>query len=216
MYHKATEGLTVRDDNYKERRAEAKAFDFPFGAYHFARPSGGDAVKEAQFFILAANPQPGDLRPALDLETREFIQGAALVRWADDFCKEVQRLTGVLPVVYTPYTLSQWLEDSTIFWVPRYNNENTRPVRDWDIFQFSNGKLGVPNSVAGIGHVDLNYSPKVSLAELRLVDPDPVPPSRGRKIDSALHNLSKAKGKGERGRLIQSAMEKLRRIKFLR
>lgn len=213
MFHKATEGATLKDRNYEQRRKQAAAAKFPFGAYHFARPSGGDAKAEARFFIDVAQPKPGDLRPALDLETREHVSGLALVKWADDFCDEVERLTGVVPVVYTPYTLSQELEDKAIFWVPRYNNDNRRPVRDWDIWQFSNGQLGVPNSVPGLGHVDLNHSPKLTLDHLRINEPEPVPPSRGRQVDLALQALAQAKGRGERGRLIQKAEDLLSKLK---
>jgi lysozyme len=167
MYHKATEGTTVQDVMYHKRRAEAKAARMPFGAYHFARPEKGDARLEARAFIGFAQPKLGDLRPCLDLETTEHLSGAALVQWADDFCDEVFKRTGFMPVVYTPYELSDELEKKALFWVPRYNDSNTPPVRRWDIWQFSNGQLGVPDSVPGLGHVDLNHS-KVGLRRLRM------------------------------------------------
>lgn len=165
MYHKATEGETYVDPNFSKRRKEAKAAGLPFGAYHFARPNKGDAKKEAQFFIKTANPKVGDIRPALDLETSEHLAGAALVTWADSFCAEVKRLTGVMPIVYTPYSLSTKLEKATFFWRPRYNNGNTPPKEAWDIWQFSNGVYGVPNTVAGLGKCDLNTS-KVALKDM--------------------------------------------------
>ncbi len=178
MYHKATEGATFKDANYKKRRKEAAAAGLPFGAYHFARPdvNGKDAKVEAQFFINTAKPKPGDLRPALDLETRENLSGAALVKWADEFCAEVERLTGVYPVVYTPYPLSKTLESKAVMWRPRYNNSNTPPTLPYDIWQFSNGVLGKPNSVAGFGKVDLNTS-SVPLSRLLIPkkeEPNPV------------------------------------------
>lgn len=172
MYHKATEGTSFRDPNYDVRRREAKRADMPFGAYHFARPSGGDARAEARFFINVAKPVEGDLRPCLDLETKEHLQGAALVRWADEFCDEVEKLTGFVPVVYTPYVLSAELEKKAIFWVPRYNDDNRPPARQWDIWQFSDGQFGVPDSVPGLGHVDLNHS-KVSVDRLVMRKKEP-------------------------------------------
>lgn len=199
MYHKATEGISLKDAAYAQRRKEAAAAGMPFGAYHFARPSGGDARAEARFFVDVADPRSGDLRLCLDLETREFVSGQALVDWADAFCDEVQRLVWAVPVVYTPYTLSQELEDRAIFWVPRYNNDNKRPFRDWDIWQFSDGQFGVPNSVPGLGHVDLNYSPKVTLAELKLTSTDQLPPSRGRRVDNAIQLLDEAEKLTEDG-----------------
>jgi hypothetical protein len=207
MYHKCSEGVSFRDEFYAPRRTEAKHAGMPFGAYHFARPNPGDAKSEARAFIEAAAPEPTDLRPALDLETKEFVSGDLLIRWADAFCEEVERLVGVVPVVYTPYILSKELEDRAIFWVPRYNNSNIRPVRDWDIFQFSNGVLGKPNQVAGYNW-DLNYAPHVSLAELRLDKPAPVPNSRGRRIDLALEQLILAEKRAPEGTKRDNALEK--------
>lgn len=158
VYHKASEDADYRDPMYAKRRAEAAKAGIPFGAYHFARPeSNKDAVAEARWFIKNASPKPGDLRPVLDLEALEHMSGMPLVRWADAFCAEVKRLIGVVPICYTPYELSTELEKSSLMWRPRYNDTNTPPKLPYDIWQFSNGKYGVPNKVAGFGHVDLNH-----------------------------------------------------------
>lgn len=214
MYHKATEGNGFKDSNYSKRRAEAKKAGMPFGAYHFARPELGDARREAAFFVATAKPVPGDLRPALDLETKERLSSAQIVQWADEFCDEVEDLTGVTPVVYTPYVLSSALEKKALFWVPRYNNSNTPPVRQWDIWQFSNGVFGVPNSVAGLGHVDLNTS-KVQLSEL--VIPKPLTGSKGVNVDEAIKRLKAAEKRAKDGTardtLIKRALAQLAKIK---
>ena len=173
MYHKCTEGVGFRDTNYNRRRLEAKKAGMPFGGYHFARPNAGDARKEARFFVTALNPEEGDLIPCLDLETKEHLDGMALVKWADEFCDEVEKLTGFVPLIYTPYMLSSALEAKALVWVPRYNDDNRPPVRPWDIWQFSNGQLGVPDSVPGLGHVDLNHS-KVPVSRLIMKKEKPV------------------------------------------
>jgi GH25 family lysozyme M1 (1,4-beta-N-acetylmuramidase) len=153
LYHKATEGDSFTDPEYDIRRKHARAAGIPFGAYHFARPEVGDAVAEARRFIAVAKPVPGDLVPALDLETTEGLSQAQLKTWAKTFSNEVKRLTGVVPVLYCPWNLG--LVNTR--WVPRYNNSNTPPTVPWDIFQFSNGVYGVPNEFPGLGHVDLNH-----------------------------------------------------------
>lgn len=158
VYHKASENTHYEDPMYDRRRREAAKAGIPFGAYHFARPeSRRDAKAEARWFIEHAQPKPGDLRPVLDLETLEHMSGMPLVRWADDFCAEVKRLIGVVPICYTPYELSTELEETSLMWRPRYNDRNEPPEFPYDIWQFSNGKYGVPNKVAGFGHVDLNH-----------------------------------------------------------
>jgi lysozyme len=220
MYHKCTEGNTYKDPNYARRRGEAKDAGLPFGAYHFARPTAGvgDAEAEAKFFIETAKPVPGDLRPALDLETLENLHGLPLVAWTDRFCAEVKRLTGVDPVIYTPYTLSNELEERCVFWVPRYNSTNTPPQRRWDVWQFSNGQYGVPNRVPGIGNCDINTS-KVPVQMLVIPKPQdkPAQPHLGKRIQSALDDLAVAEGRAKDGTrrdtLIKRAMAALRKIK---
>lgn len=214
MYHKATEGASFKDSNYAARRAEAKKAGMPFGYYHFARAGVGDARQEARFSVSVGKPVPGDLRPALDLETTEGLSMDAIRRWADEFCDEIEDLCGVTPVVYTPYVLSSALEKKALFWVPRYNDSNTPPVRQWDIWQFSNGQFGVPNSVPGLGHVDLNHS-KVQLSELLI--PKPALTSRGVNVDEAIRRLKAAEKRAKDGTardtLIKRALAQLARIK---
>lgn len=155
LYHKATEGTSVRDNNYPSRRKEAGKAGLPFGAYHFARPDRGDAEAEARYFLDFARPKPGDLRCALDLETTEGMSITALRDWADRWCDVVRKATGAEPIIYTPFDLAG-AQRNRLIWRPRYNNSNTPPVLPWDIWQFSNGVYGNPNELRGIGHVDLN------------------------------------------------------------
>lgn len=172
VYHKATEGNSFVDSNYARRRIEAKRAGLPFGAYHFARASKSDAVAEAKHFLSVAKPLPGDLRPALDLETTEGLSLTQIRAWAATFIAEVEKAIGVKPVVYTPFDLGS-ASRGCIIWRPRYNNSNTPPVLPYDIWQFSNGVFGVPHSVKGIGNVDLNVM-KASLTVADMQIPKPV------------------------------------------
>lgn len=180
IYHKATEGTSYRDPKYVARRAAAKAAGLPFGAYHFARPNGdaqADAKAEARYFLAYATPKPGDMRPVLDLEVAGGMTLLALRQWAAAFIAEVVAQTGHRPIVYTPYDLGAY-DDGCLIWRPRYNDRNNPPALPWDIWQFSNGVYGVPDSVPGLGHVDLNTMRKgLSLDQLRI----PKPPSSAAK-----------------------------------
>lgn len=159
LYHKATEGDSFTDEEYDSRRVLAESEGLPFGAYHFARAevtrTGNDAEAEARRFLKVAAPKPGDLVPALDLETAEGLVRAQLQKWAADFSEEVWRQLGVLPAVYSPWNL-QLPNARYARWVPRYNNDNRPPTIPWDVWQFSDGVHGVPNQHPGLGHVDLN------------------------------------------------------------
>jgi lysozyme len=159
-YHKATEGSTYRDPDYADRRAAFAKTGLPFGGYHFARPSAGDADDEARHFLSVATPRPGDLLPALDLETTEGLSISALRGWAREWTRIVGKACGGHdPVVYSPFDL----QVPGIRWRARYNKGNTvrgvlaPPALPWDVWQFSNGVLGDPNRVAGFpGPTDLN------------------------------------------------------------
>jgi GH25 family lysozyme M1 (1,4-beta-N-acetylmuramidase) len=158
MYHKATEGGGYKDPNYEERRKQARAAGLPFGAYHFARPSGSsaDATTEAALFLRTARVGAGDLRPMLDLEDDAHVDAAELRRWTKTFVDAVLAGCGAKPVIYTPFDLGDVVTQGCLIWRPRYNNSNTPPVLPWDIWQFSNGVLGKPDSIPGFGYVDLN------------------------------------------------------------
>lgn len=156
LYHKATEGLTVKDHMYLPRRRVAEDAGVPFGAYHFARPSGNDAKAEAQFFFETASPKAGDLAPALDFE----VQYPNAKQWCIEFMEELERLLKKAklqgrPIHYGPDDFGP--DYKYLRWVPRYNDDNVQPRVKWDIWQFSDGALGKPNSHPGLGHVDLNF-----------------------------------------------------------
>ena len=169
VYHKATEGTSYQDPNYSKRRQETADAGIPFGAYHFARPKLWDAKKQADHFLNTSKPVPGDLIPALDIETTEGLSIAQLERWAKRFSDRVKKKTGYYPVVYTPFVFSR-AKVPGVRWVPRYNNTNTPPTqKDVDIWQFSNGQYGKPNSVAGLGNVDINtFMGDTSLVDIQM------------------------------------------------
>lgn len=181
LYHKATEGTSFVDDEYAARRAAAKKAGIPFGAYHFARPKVGNADEEARHFLSTAKPVAGDLFPALDLETNDSnLTQLQLTRWVAEFVAIVQSRVGVKPVIYTPFSLLKHFDAP--LWVPRYNNTNTPPVTPkpwdkWDIWQFSNGVYGVPDSFPGLGHVDLNHlRDGFKVKDIIIPDKKPTPP----------------------------------------
>lgn len=107
-YLKSSEGSDYTDPTYAPNRAGTNSIGVISGAYHFARPSGAtaklrfeDAQKEADHFIAAANPQPGDLIPALDLETSGGLTPGQLIDWTAAFLQEVEAKIGVKPIIYT-------------------------------------------------------------------------------------------------------------------
>lgn len=181
LYHKVTEGTSFVDPTYAARRLLAKVASVPFGGYHFAHfESEADARVEAHFFLARARPKPGDLRPMLDLEVNAAgLSRAELTRCVKIWVDEVEHAVGVKPIIYTPFALDD--NFGCPLWVARYSPTNASPAipSPWTkatIRQFTNGETGLPNSLPGLGHVDLNHLPNgVSVTELIIPKAKPAP-----------------------------------------
>ena len=106
-FAKATEATTYTDPTYATNRTGAESAGLTFGAYHFGRPGGsGDAgifanaIAQADYFLDVAQPQPGELPPVLDLETKGPLAVAGLQKWTRAWLDEVAARTGVEAFVY--------------------------------------------------------------------------------------------------------------------
>ena len=118
-FGKATEGTTYTDKTYTTNRNGSEAAGVVFGAYHFARPTGGtvaaataSAIAQANHFLAVAGPQPGELPPVLDLEKTGNLPKARLLVWTLAWLAQIYARTGVEPFVYT----------SPVFWRTHLGN----------------------------------------------------------------------------------------------
>lgn len=94
---KATEGKTYVDTYFHHNIEKALKNNKLIGAYHYARPDNNSAKAEAEHFVNTIKAYVGKCLLALDWE------GVALsfpVTWALEWLKEVERLTGVKPLLY--------------------------------------------------------------------------------------------------------------------
>lgn len=145
-FHKATEGVTYSDPQYTGNRSEAGSVGIAFGAYHFARPSGGsieaaqaDASAEAQHFIEVAQPASGDLLPVLDLEAHGDLPVRRLKAWTQSWLDTVTAALGIKPIIYTgPNFWTTYMNDTTDFvdfplWIAHYTSEASprTPAGNW-------------------------------------------------------------------------------------
>lgn len=156
VYHKVTEGASFVDGAYVQRRKESTV---PLGGYHFARPdkTRTDPEQEAAHFLEHLDVAEGDFAAVLDLEVDGGLSISQLDAWALAWCKKVKPAVGRVGY-YGPFKLPKTQKYVDFVIRARYHNDNEPPLLDdWDVRQFSNGEYGVPNSVAGIGHVDLNH-----------------------------------------------------------
>lgn len=173
VVHKTTQGKSFVDDHYQQRRQQVAKTSLIWGAYHFAETLESSGKAQAKTFLYHALLKPGDLKPVLDIEPWKDGQlaGAKLEAWVAEFAAEIAAQLGVKPIIYTPFDFA---ERHGALWVARYSNANTlpeipKPWARYAIWQFSNGRFGIPNSVPGIGHVDINtLHPAVNLDNLRI------------------------------------------------
>jgi GH25 family lysozyme M1 (1,4-beta-N-acetylmuramidase) len=164
-FGKATEGKTLVDPTYSINRSGAQTVGLRFGAYHFGRPGGSgeaglvsNAIAQADFFLDVAQPQPGELPPVLDLETKGGLSPAALETWTSAWLGQVAARTGVKALVYaSPSFWKTALADTTgvaadgnPLWVAHWTTKPAPLVpganwggQSWTFWQFTN-KASVP------------------------------------------------------------------------
>ncbi|HXC04657.1 MAG TPA: glycoside hydrolase family 25 protein, partial [Bacteroidia bacterium] len=112
---KATEGLTVTDNQYAANAVNGPAAGIYMGAYHFAHPdvnsTNAGAVSEANYFLSVAGPyiMTCELPPALDLEVSTSLTSAQLTSWVQTWMTTVKNATGITPVLYTDGSIANSL-----------------------------------------------------------------------------------------------------------
>jgi GH25 family lysozyme M1 (1,4-beta-N-acetylmuramidase) len=124
------------DPTFLANMAGATSAGVLVGAYHFAQPLGDgtqniDPIADADAFVDAAGDymMTGYLRPVLDIETGDSLTKAELSQWVNKFLDEVEKRTGVSPLIYcgtafATSNLNQTVTDHD-FWIARWNGSNS-------------------------------------------------------------------------------------------
>ena len=206
-FMKATESTDHVDPRFQQNVAGSRNADVLVGFYHFGHPimSGdiaGDARAEAAHFVTVAGPHiraPG-LPPVLDLENRGLDgqppNRAAISAWARAWLAEVERLTGVRPMIYSNSDWAKNYFESNLnqydLWHARWTRDLDQPplstdpgiwAPNWTFWQYSDATL-VPGVAAGTPGVLTGVDGDVfagSLDDLRTwaseAVPDTIPPA---------------------------------------
>ena len=175
---KATEGRSYDDPYYSQNRQGAAAHGIVIGAYHFALPSTGSAVAQADHFADTAHVHVGDIVPVLDLERTGGLSTTALIDWTENWLREVKRRTGVKPMIYSgPCRWQAEMGNTTRFaregyrlwlahwttgspWVPA----NNWAGHGWTFWQYTSG--GQVNGISG--RVDMDRFHGTTLTRVRV------------------------------------------------
>jgi lysozyme len=163
VFHKATQGTTLRDPMYTTNRAQAQQLGLLWGAYHFG--DGSDGAAQANYFLQTVQPGAGMLL-ALDFEQNP--SGPTMtMQQARDFVTQVQSATGIWPGLYGGGYLKgllAGLADPVLsncwFWLAEYGPAAQLPPgwANWTLWQYLDGAIVKdPNPIPGITPCDRNY-----------------------------------------------------------
>lgn len=171
---KASQGQTFRDSMFITNAAGARRAGVLVGAYHYMDAASTDAAKKEAANFAAAIAEAGgieafQLPPAMDYEEiQDGMSTSDVHAVAMAFLTEIERLTGVRPIIYTYIGFASNFDasfSSYDVWMARYSTSppaDTLAWKRWTFLQYSDGTVGDERpgggrKVAGIdGPVDLN------------------------------------------------------------
>ena len=146
---KATDGTRFVDKTLHDFARRIFAMGKPFGFYHFANnpERGGTAIEQARYFVDACKDYFGKGIPVLDWEDSDWKYGGPVLELGPDFAlewlREVYRLTGVKPWIYTSKSVCNswdWSEvanEGYALWGAQYATDDTLPGYQEDPWQDS-------------------------------------------------------------------------------
>jgi lysozyme len=156
IIHKASQGVSMKDPKYHERKQKARDAGLLFGAYHFN--SGDSAAQQADNFLESCKP---DDQTLLCLDYEDY-SSAMDIDQAVEFIKIVEKNTGKPCAIYSGNRLKESIgqlnaEDfkfitSKKLWLCQYSTKYVLPkgfTKYW-LWQYTGDGVGpTPNSIKG-------------------------------------------------------------------
>ncbi|PWV99717.1 lysozyme [Paenibacillus cellulosilyticus] len=171
---KASQGQTFRDSMFIKNAAGARNAGILVGAYHYIDAASTDAAKKEAANFAAAIADAGgieafQLPPVMDYEEiQDGMNVSDVHAVAMAFLTEIERLTGVRPIIYTYIGFASNFDASFSaydVWMARYSTDppaDTLAWKRWTFLQYSDGTVGDERPGGGkqvdgvAGPVDLN------------------------------------------------------------
>lgn len=142
---KATEGVGYQDKYFGANARDTIGSGKLLGAYHYARPDlENKPYDEAFSFVQAVKPYIGKCLFALDWEGESLKYNSD---WALQWCKHVENMTGVKPVIYVSESqinnMRAFAGQDYGLWVAKWSNKE--PKADlwnfWTLWQYTNNPI---------------------------------------------------------------------------
>lgn len=175
-FHKATEGVDLKDAAFEQSWAELEQAGLVRGAYHFY-VTEDDPEEQAKFFIENVELGPGDLAPVVDVELIGHGTQPGLAERLQTFLDLLEAHYGVKPIIYTAPNF--WDQHLTAdfgaypLWVAEYGVDEPRLPKGWTAWHLWQWRGDAP--VAGVEKAaDLSRgSTAVDLSALVVPHPTP-------------------------------------------
>lgn len=162
VIHKATQGRTLVDAKYHNRRQRALSVGLLWGAYHFG--TKGNVEDQVDHFLETVNPTKTDLL-VLDFEPNGE-SGTMTRAEAERFVTLVNQKVGRFPGLYSGQAfIREKVGNNTttvlkncFLWIARYSSQKPIVPPAWETFtmwQYTDGAFGPqPHQVPGVGRCD--------------------------------------------------------------
>lgn len=171
---KATQGTTYTNPYFSRHYSQAAAAGKLLGAYHYA--SGGDPVKEADYFLTVVGHRAGNCILCLDWEHNKgggenyVFNTPAEVDWCRKFAQRIRDRTGTWPLIYMSASVTRrrnWgpVAQNCPLWLAQYGSTE---ITDYQSSPWRDGRaLGA----WGYNIAIHQYSPSGSISGYRQSKP---------------------------------------------
>lgn len=141
VFIKATEGISIVDEQFRRNWLETEAQNIPKGAYHFFIATR-NAKKQADNFIQMVDLKPGDMPPVLDVEKSLGVSVSQMQKGVKIWLDEVEKQYGVKPIIYTNIDFYEHYFQTGFenypLWIAHYlQPQKPRIERKWIFWQHS-------------------------------------------------------------------------------